>query len=122
MAGKKKAPDAVNPVIEAAKAHYAEQGFDTLEVPEWPVDGQPTVIYYPPFTVGEAAEINRATRRAPDTYMARVVVVRARNADGSKMFTVADVQPLIRETDAGVLNRIAELLTATDSLEDTSGN
>lgn len=59
-----------------------------LEVPEWGV-----TIHVFPLTLGNLARINEETD--PMRRLVRIIMVRARNADGTPMFDLADAEALM---------------------------
>ena len=39
-----------SPALQAALDHYARCGLESIEVPEWQVDGQPLKVFWTPLT------------------------------------------------------------------------
>lgn len=96
-------------VIDRAKKHFADIGVQKLDVPEWPDDeGKPTVIYYQPVTLEERQRFLSAGERdgAVAAY-AEVMVVKALNADGTKMFTIEHKRDFRKHVSPDVIRRVA---------------
>lgn len=94
-------------VLDRATKHYAAQikSMNSFEVPEWD-----TVIYYRPVSsLAQEAQVIELTRQNK-TVEALVLTIlnKARNEDGSLMFSKHDKNALMNEADPVVVLRIAE--------------
>jgi hypothetical protein len=93
-------------VLDKATAHFRNQisgEMRTIEVPEWE-----TKIYFKSVTnlreEGKILELNQQGKSVEA--VVESIIIRARNEDGTKMFTVADKMVLLNEVDPKVLIRI----------------
>lgn len=94
-------------VIANAKGHFKTKLTDkmeSIEVPEWDT----TVYYRSSATLKQTEEVvalHRENKVAEA--LAQVLISRALNEDGKKMFTVADKNDLMNNVDPDVVTRIA---------------
>ncbi len=93
-------------ILERATAHFRNQisgEMRSIEVPEWE-----TKIFYKTVTnlkeEGRILELSQQGKTVEA--LVESLVVRARNEDGSKMFTMPDKITLMNEVDPKVLIRI----------------
>jgi hypothetical protein len=93
-------------VLDKATAHFRNQisgDMRTIEVPEWE-----TKIYFKSVTnlreEGKILELNQQGKSVEA--VVESIIIRARNEDGTKMFTVADKMVMLNEVDPKVLIRI----------------
>jgi hypothetical protein len=111
-------------VLARAKAHFGSRR--SISIPEWKDEnGNPTVLYWTPFTVDEQAKMKAARDAAEDDAtdaMLRVIITKARDAEGKKVFDIGDRPELRVAVDAMVLDRIMAAMMSTDSLGDAEKN
>ncbi len=93
-------------VLEKATAHFRNQisgEMKSVDVPEWE-----TKIYFKTVTSlkeeGKVLELSQAGKSVEA--LVESLVIRARNEDGSRMFTMADKMILLNEVDPKVLIRV----------------
>ena len=93
-------------ILEKATAHFRNQisgEMKSVDVPEWE-----TKIYFKTVTSlkeeGKVLELSQQGRSVEA--LVESLVIRARNEDGSRMFTMADKMILMNEVDPKVLIRI----------------
>jgi hypothetical protein len=105
----------MNKLIENAKAHYRRLVDEPKEihVPEWGEDGAPAVIYVTPMTLNERAKLNRFVKNNMEM-AAEVLILKAKDKDGSALFTKEDKPDLMRSVDSAVIARIAEEIVGGD--------
>lgn len=96
-----------------------------FEVHEWGDDGEPLVIYHGPLTAGE---MNRVQRKHPNFFanptleaFVEVIILKALDKDGEKMFGLEDKAILMRE-EVGVISRVASELMATEDAGELEKN
>ena len=97
-----------------------------LEVAEWGEDDNtPLVIYYGPFL---AIEMDKIQRKHPKflsevTFpgMVDVIVMKAEDADGNKLFSLED-KPILMREQTGIIARVAAALMSSDSVEEQEKN
>lgn len=110
-------------VIANAKGHFKTKLTDKLEsieVPEWD-----TKIYFKGSATlkqtEEVVALHRENKMAEA--LAQVLISRALNEDGSKMFTVADKYDLMNNVDPNVVTRVAtHILNSEPSAADVEKN
>jgi hypothetical protein len=96
-------------VIDRAKSHFESLGVQNVSVPEWKDDdGNATVIYWNPITLSEKNKLFKKSDNLNDVgILADVVVMKALDKDGKKMFTLEDKLALLHKVDSDVLSRLA---------------
>jgi len=97
-------------VINRATTHYASQERLIISVPEWGDDKEPLEIHVFPMTMAEVNMMGKiASKKATNIEQAaNVIVVKAKDKDGKRMFSVSDRDKLMQEADYRVVSRIAE--------------
>ena len=113
-------------VIERATAHYKKQDRLEVLVPEWGDESGPLVIYVHPMTMAEVNMMKKiASKKASNIEQAaNIIVVKAKDADGNRLFKLNDRDKLMQECDYKVVSRIAEEIEEFyfGSFEETKGN
>jgi len=101
-------------VINRATAHYASQERLVISVPEWGDDNGPLEIHVMPMTMAEVNMIGKvASKKASNIEQAaNIIVVKAKDKDGKRLFTIADRDKLMQEADYRVVSCIAEKIEA----------
>lgn len=97
-------------VIDNATAHYAAQERLIIAVPEWGDDSGPLEIHVFPMTMAEVNMMQKiASKKASNIEQAaNIIVVKAKDTDGKRLFSVSDRDKLMQEADYRVVSRIAE--------------
>lgn len=110
-------------ILDRAKAHFDQQEVKRIEVPEWKdEDGNPTILLSEPFTLEERKKLNRASQEDSMEFVARLVIMKALNEDGSKVFDLSDKPSLMNKVDPQVLVRIAGEISSASTVEEMAGN
>ena len=99
-------PSIESPIMERVRAHFASFGEQKLEVPEWG-----STIHWSPLTLEERSVLNRSQSSDDIKLMAEVIIMKARDAEGKPLFTIADRQGLLQKADPLVIARIANRMT-----------
>jgi hypothetical protein len=96
-----------------------------IEVIEWGDEGKPEKVYYGPLLAGE---LNRIQRKHPNFLgsasfdaMVDLIILKAENGQGEKLFTLEDKAILMRE-EVGVISTVAAAFMSGDSVEDAEKN
>jgi hypothetical protein len=97
----------------AISKHWNAMQQQTVEVPEWGVDGQPALIQFDPLTLAERDEL--VTYKGNE-FMAELIIKKARNADGGNLFTKADKHQLMNAASPAVVSRIANAMLVADTI------
>lgn len=113
-----------SPVLQRATQHFRTKldgSMRSLEVPEW----ETTVFYYPTSTLRDESAILKLQQEGRTVEaLVQSVITKARNADGTKMFTAADRVTLMNEVDPAIIIRVATAINGVDSetVEDIEKN
>ena len=107
-------------IIDRAKSHFENLGVQSIEVPEWEDDkGQATVIYWNPITLAEKKKLFNKTENLNDAgLLADVVIMKAIDQDGNKIFSLEDKLAIMHKVDSDVLSRLAVAMVQTPSPEE----
>ena len=114
----------MNAVIQKATQHFRSKLDGSLEkfsVPEWETD----VYFYPTTPLKDESSILKFQQEGKTVEaLVQTLIVKCRNADGSRMFAPADRVTLLNEVDPRVIIRIASLLNGIDNetLEEVEKN
>ena len=102
-------------VIDRAKSHFESLGTQSMEVPEWKDDdGNPTVIYWNPITLAEKKRLFQKSDNLNDVgILADIILMKAIDKDGKKLFTLEDKIPLMHKVDSDVLAKVATQIIQT---------
>ena len=106
-------------VIENAKNHFNSQDIIKIVVPEWGNDDEPLVIYSKPLTLGETSKLYKLSKEDDLTMMAYVLIYKALDADGNKLFNIGDKNALMNNVDREVLMRGAQEIMGQEPIEET---
>lgn len=96
-----------------------------IEVAEWGEPGKPEKVYYGPLLAGE---LNRIQRKHP-TFLSSagleaqvdLIILKAENGQGEKLFTLEDKAVLMRE-EVGVISTVAAAFMSGTSVEESEKN
>jgi hypothetical protein len=112
-------------ILENATSHFRNKisgDMNKITVPEWQCD----IYFKPAMTLKEQGKlVELASSGKQVEALVESLIVKARNADGSKMFTMPDRATLLNEVDPSVLIRIVgeiNAITDADSTEDVEKN
>lgn len=97
-------------VINRVTEHYAKQERLIIAVPEWGEGDTPLEIHVLPMTMAEVNLMQKiASKKASNLEQAaNIIVVKAKDKDGKRLFTITDRDKLMQEADYRVVSRIAE--------------
>ena len=112
----------MNTVLQKATSHFRAQLDGTLreiDVPEW----ECKVYFYPATSFKEESAILKLQQEGKTgEALVQSLIVKCRNADGSKMFQTADRITLMNEVDPKIIINIAGAINNSDSTEDIEKN
>lgn len=105
----------MNPILERATAHFREKisaDMKYIHVPEW----DSKIWFKSTVSLRDQSRlIELSTQGKTVEAVVESLIVKARNEDGSKMFTIADKSALMNEIDPNVLIRVvSEINEATN--------
>lgn len=109
-------------VIDRAKKHFSDRQIKEVVVPEWGDENGPLVIYSDPVTMAEKNRIKKRADQNDLEALAFAVILKAKNADGEKIFTIKDKHAFMHSVDANVLTRIAAEVMEVEDEEVTEKN
>ena len=111
-------------VIDRAKSHFESLGTQSMEVPEWKDDdGNPTVIYWNPITLSEKKRLFQKSDNLNDVgILADIILMKAIDKDGKKLFTLEDKIPLMHKVDSDVLAKVATQIIQTITPDEVKKN
>ena len=105
-------------VIDRVKNHFESQGVKTINVAEWGEEGQPLVIYSSPFSLGEKRGLFKNPKNDDLGVLVDVIVLKARDKDGNKIFKLDDKLTLLNSADPEVISRVATSMLNTTTFEE----
>ena len=98
-------------ITNRIKTHFEAIGRREIVVPEWDL-----TIYSTPVTLAEKSRIYAGTKDDNDYEIcARVLLVKAQDKDGNKLFTLEDKAVLLQKADSNVLIRVAHDILSSDA-------
>ena len=108
--------------IERAKEHFAEQDVKVIEVPEWGEDDKPLKIFSKPLTLAETSKLYKMSKEDDLTMMAYVLIYKALDANGDKLFDLGDKNALLNSVDREILVSVATQIMGQEPIEETKKN
>lgn len=81
-------------------------------MPEWGEEDTPLVIYSKPLTLQETTKLYRMAKDDDMTMLAYVLIFKALDEDGNKLFSLEDKTTLLNKVDRNVLIRVANEIMA----------
>ena len=110
--------------IDRAKSHFESLGVQHIEVEEWKDEaGNPSVIYWNPITLSEKNKLFKKSDNLNDvSILADILVMKAVDKDGNKLFTLEDKIALMHKTDSDVLSRIATAMVQVITPDEVKKN
>jgi hypothetical protein len=105
-------------VIDRVKNHFESQGVKVIEVAEWGEEGQPLVIYSSPFSLGEKRGLFKNAKNDDLGVLVDVIVLKARDKDGNKIFKLDDKLTLLNSADPEIIGRVATQMLNSITFEE----
>lgn len=105
--------------LDRAKAHFADIGTQSIEVPEWGEPGTPLVIYFKPLTLAEKQKLH--TIAELEGYVSRLadcLIMKALDAEGKKLYTIEDKHALRHAVDPDILARIVTRMMSSPGVKE----
>jgi hypothetical protein len=111
-------------VIDIAKSHFESLGIQSIEVPEWKDDdGKPVIVYWNPITLSEKNKLFRKSDNMLDaSILADIVVMKAIDKEGNKLFKAEDKLVLMHKVDSDVLSKVATSMVQAIHPEEVKKN
>ena len=108
--------------IDNAKKHFAEQDVKVIEVPEWGDENQSLKIYSKPLTLAETSKLYKMSKEDDLTMMAYVLIYKALDENGDKLFDLGDKNALLNQVDREILVDIAQKIMGQEPIENVKKN
>jgi hypothetical protein len=108
--------------IENAVKHFAEQDVKVIEVPEWGDEENPLKIYSKPLTLAETSKLYKMSQEDDLTMMAYVLIYKALDENGDKLFDLSDKNALLNKVDREVLVNVAQQIMGQEPIEEVKKN
>lgn len=101
-------------IIDQAVAHYAAQERLVISVPEWGTKDNPLQIHVFPMTMAEVNMIQSISKKNASNmdHAINIILIKARDAQGNRLFKLEDKDNLMQKTDYRIVVRIAEAIEA----------
>ena len=96
--------------IDLVREHFTALGTRKIEVPEWKL-----TIYATPVTLAEKNRLYRKSKESDMELLADVIVMKAQNEKGEKLFTIEHKPTLLNKADSNIVARVANAILAADS-------
>lgn len=109
-------------VIDRAKAHFDNLDIKKISVPEWGEDGQPLLIYSKPLTLQETSKLYRLAKDDDMAMLAYVLIYKALDENGDKIFDLGDKNTLLTTVDRNVLIRVSNEIMSEKPVEEIKKN
>ena len=109
--------------FDGIRDHFDSQETQVIEVPEWGLTGD-KAIYCKPFNMMEKAKIFKGATNTDLNVLIDVIIEKACNKDGEKMFNATHILSFKQKADTDVLARVASQIMGTqqDSIDDIKKN
>ena len=102
--------------IDNVVAHFDSQEIKKIEVKEWGTEEQPLEIFTNPLTLQESKRLYKMANGGDLEVMVYAIITKSLDAEGNKLFTLADKDSLMNKADVEVLSNVAsEILGSVTS-------
>jgi hypothetical protein len=96
--------------IELVREHFASLGTRKIEVPEWKL-----TVHAAPVTLAEKNRLYKKSRESDMELLVDLLIMKASDANGKKLFTIDDKPTLMNRADSNVVGRVANAILADDA-------
>lgn len=110
-------------IAERIKARTSQKRH--IEVAEWGEPDSPEKVYFGPLLAGE---LNRIQRKHPSFLqnasfeaMVELIILKAENGQGEKLFTLED-KPILMREQVGIISQVAAEMMSGPTVEDQEKN
>ena len=93
--------------IDNVVAHFDSQEIKKIEVKEWGTDEEPLEIFTKPLTLQESKKLYKMANGGDLEVMVYAIITKSLDADGNKLFTLADKDKFLNSADVEVLFNVA---------------
>jgi hypothetical protein len=96
--------------IDLVREHFASLGTKKIEVPEWKL-----TVYATPVTLAEKNKLYRKSRESDMELLVDILILKATDADGKKLFDIDHKPTLLNKADSNVVARVANAIISTEA-------
>ena len=100
-------------ILEKAKEHFKAIDRKIIDVPEWNI-----TVYAKPLTLADKRILTRNTKPDDVTLFADVLILKAEDKEGKKLYSLEDKQTLMKSVDPEVVARVAQEILSVIPVED----
>ena len=100
-------------ILDKAKEHFKAIDRKIIDVPEWGI-----TVYAKPLTLADKRILTRNTKPDDVTLFADVLILKAEDKEGKKLYSLEDKQTLMRSVDPEVVARVAQDILSVVPVED----
>ena len=100
-------------ILDKAKEHFKAIDRKIIDVPEWKI-----TVYAKPLTLADKRILTRNTKPDDVTLFADVLILKAEDKEGKKLYSLEDKQTLMRSVDPEVVARVAQDILSVVPVED----
>jgi len=111
-------------VLDHARSHFENIGVQSIEVPEWKDEhGKPSIIYWNPINLHEKNILFKKSGNMSEvSILADILVMKALDKDGNKIFKPEDKLVLMHKVDSDVLSKVATSMVQAIHPEEVKKN
>ena len=111
-------------ILDNARSHFENIGVQSIEVPEWKDEnGNPSIIYWNPINLYEKNVLFKKSGSMSDvSILADIVLMKALDKNGNKIFTLEDKLVLMHKVDSDVLSKVATAMVQAINPEEVKKN
>jgi hypothetical protein len=91
--------------IDLVREHFSALGTRTIEVPEWKL-----TVHATPVTLAEKNRLYRKAKENDMELLVDVLILKATDKDGKKLFNPEDRVVLLNKADSNVIARVANFI------------
>jgi hypothetical protein len=96
--------------IDRIKEHFSSLGTKKIEVPEWKL-----TVYATPVTLSEKNRLYRKSRDSDMELLVDILIMKACDESGQKLFTLDHKITLLNRADSNVLARVANAILSDEA-------
>jgi len=109
-------------LIDKAKAHFDSLDVKEIEIPEWSDGDEVLKVYAKPLTLAETSKLYKMSKEDDLTMMAYVLIYKALDENGDKLFDLGDKNALLNSVDREILVGVATKIMGQEPIEETKKN
>lgn len=108
-------------LLARIRKHGQADELRSIAVPEWGEAGEPLVIHFRPVTVADYAQVS-AIESNPMRFGVRMIVHKGLDAQGGRLFNLADALELMETADPAVIMRVSNAMNERVTREQAEKN